>query len=213
VPSTRVLVLGASGRTGHHVVTYALAKGYDVTAHVRDPQRLTLSSAGLRVVTARIPEDGDALAAAIRSQDVVISTLGRGNSFRSENLFARAMPVLVREMESAGVRRLILMSGYGVGITYRDVPAIPRLFSRTLLRGIYADKEIGEGHVLRSNLDWTIVYPPALTNKPATGRYQVGERLTLRGVPSIARADVAEFLVSQVEDRTYSRKGVLVAPQ
>lgn len=194
-------------------MTYALAKGYDVTAHVRDPQRLTVSSGGLRVITARIPEDGDALAAAIKGQDVVISTLGRGNSFRSENLFARAMPLVVREMAAAGVGRLILMSAYGVGITWRDVPTIPRLFSRTLLRGIYADKDIGEAHVLRSSLDWTIVYPPALTNKPATGRYRVGERLTLRGVPSIARADVAAFLVSQVEDRTYSRKGVLIAPQ
>ena len=211
MPPKKVLILGASGRTGQHVVTYALAKGYDVTAQVRDPQRLTVSSDGVRVVTARIPEDRDTLSGAITNQDVVISTLGRGNSFRSEDLFSRSMPVIVREMEAAGVRRLILMSAYGVGITWRDVPTIPRVFSRTLLRGLYADKEIGEEHVLRSNLDWTIVYPPALTNKHATGRYRLGERLALHGVPSVARADVAEFLVSQVEDRTFSRKGVLIS--
>jgi putative NADH-flavin reductase len=59
--------------------------------------------------------------------------------------------------------------------------------------------------------DWTIVYPAGLVDSPARGNYRVGERLTLRGFPKIARADVAEFLLDQLDDATYIRKGVLVS--
>jgi putative NADH-flavin reductase len=66
--------------------------------------------------------------------------------------------------------------------------------------------------VLRaSGLDWTIVYPVALTHGARSGRYRAGERLALNGLPRISRADVAEFLLAQAGDATYLRKGVLLA--
>ena len=82
---------------------------------------------------------------------------------------------------------------------------------RLLLRDVYADKSAGEEELHRSGLDWTLVYPVTLTNGPRTGRYRVGERLPLRGVPRIARADVAEFLLSQIGETNYLRRGVLVS--
>jgi putative NADH-flavin reductase len=82
---------------------------------------------------------------------------------------------------------------------------------RLLLRDIYADKEVGEKHILRSDVDWTIVYPVTLTNGPRTGHYRVGEHLELRGFPRVSRADVAHFLISQMSDTKYLRKGVLIS--
>ena len=99
-----------------------------------------------------------------------------------------------------------------MGQTHRDTPLLPRLFIATLLRDIYADKQAGEAVILASALDWTVVYPVGLTDGPRTGTYRVGERLSLSGFPRIARADVAELLLRELDDRSHVRKGVLVAP-
>ena len=208
----RILILGATGGTGQQVLSQALQKGHEITALVRSPERLPSSGSDrVKVLTGSIPGDDGVLAAAIRAQDVVISTLGVGNSLRSSGLIARSIPAIVRAMESEGVRRLILTSAYGVGETRRDVPLLPRIPMRLLLQDLYADKEAGEVLLRRSNLDWTILYPVTLTHGPRTGRYRVGERLSLYGFPRVSRADVADFILAQIEDRTYLRKGVLIS--
>ena len=188
-----------------------MQQGHDVTALVRSPQRLSTPPDRVRVLAGSVTDDGQALAAAVRDQDVVISTLGVGNSLKSSGLIARSVPAIVRAMESQGVRRLIFTSAYGVGATRRDVPLLPRILMRLLFRDLYADKEVGEEELRRSGLDYTLVYPVTLTNGPRTGRYRVGERLGLHGLPRVSRADVAEFLLTQVEGRTYVRKGVLIS--
>ena len=85
------------------------------------------------------------------------------------------------------------------------------MFARTLLRGIYADKILGERMVRESGLDWTIAQPAGLTNGPRTGRYQAAERLTLSRLPKISRADVAHFLLEQIEDRRNVGKTLVMA--
>jgi len=209
----RILVLGATGGTGQQLVSQALEQGHLVTALVRNPERMTTTSERVRVLVGSVTDDGEPLAAAAHNQDVVISALGVGSSLKSGGLIARAMPAIVRAMESEGVRRLIFTSAYGVGQTMRDIPFIPRILIRSLLKDLYTDKNVGEDELRRSGnqIDWTLVYPVTLTNGPRTGRYRAGERLTLHGLPRISRADVAEFILTQVEDATYLRKGVLVS--
>lgn len=206
-----ILVIGATGGTGREVVVQGLAQGHRITAFVRDLARLPITHDRLRVVTGTLPEGGDALATAARGQDAVISALGVGAALQPHGLIARSMPVILAALAHAGVRRFIHTSAYGVGDTYRDTPLLPRLMIRVLLRHLYADKVAAETPLKASPLEWTIAYPVTLTNGAATGRYRVGERLALRGVPRIARADLAAFLLSQVGDRAYIRKGVLVA--
>ena len=209
--SRRVLVLGATGATGQHVVAQALRQGHVVTAFVRNPRGVTVGSDRLRVITGSVTEDDDTLSRAMRDHDVVISTLGRGASFTSAGFMARSMPRIIRAMEGAGVRRLVFMSAFGVGETFQDVPWLPRLFMRTLLRDIYRDKASAEEMLRASSLDWTLVYPTGLVNRPATGQWRVAARLSLRGFPSIARADVAAFLLTQIDDRAFVRRGALVS--
>jgi putative NADH-flavin reductase len=86
----------------------------------------------------------------------------------------------------------------------RSVPKIVRAMESQ-------GKETGEDDLRGSLLDWTLVYPVTLTNGPRTGRYRIGERLTLHGFPTACRADVADFILTQIEDRTYLRKGVLIS--
>jgi len=194
----KVLVFGATGGTGRQVVEQARAAGHEVTAFTR---------AAHGDVTA----DRDAVARALRGQDAVISALGRGNSFRSHQLMSRSMDVILPAMEREGVRRLIVLSSFGVGDTYDDAPLLPKIFFRLYLRHIYADKEIADDFVRRSDLNWTLVYATKLTDGPRTGRVRAGERLELRGMPKISRADVADFIVKQLGDDTWVGKTVIIS--
>ena len=207
----RVLILGATGGTGRHVVEQAVAAGLDVTVLVRTPGNLSAAAGAVRVITGDVTNPS-ALDSAAAKQDAVISALGVGKSFQPGGLIRRVAPVLVAAMEKNGVKRLVFTSAFGVGATRRDVPFVPRLFIVTLLREVYADKEAGEAAIMGSSLDWTIVYPVGLTDGPGTGRYRTGERLALSGFPRIPRADVADFLLRQVDDRSAVGKGVLIAP-
>ena len=208
---SRILVVGATGGTGREVVLQALAAGHDVTALARTATRLPIEHPKLRAIDGALPQDAALLSNAMAGQDVVISTLGRGQSLASHQLLEQSVPAVLTAMRAHGVRRLIFTSAIGVGDAVRDIPFLPALFARTLLRGIYADKIIGERMVRESGLDWTIAQPAGLTDGPRTGRYQAAERLTLSGVPKIARADVAHFLLAQIDDRSNVGKTLVLA--
>jgi putative NADH-flavin reductase len=207
----RLLVFGATGATGQQIVMQGLQQGHELTIFVRDPAKLTLREDGLRVVVGSAPENADAICGAVRGQDAVISALGVRNSLKSGNLISRSMQAIIPAMEREAVRRLILTSAFGVGDTRRDAPLLPRIMYRVLLDDIFADKAAGEQYLRKSSLDWTLVYPVLLTNGPRTGQYRAGERLRLRGLPMISRADVADFILKQLQDTTYLRKGVAIS--
>jgi putative NADH-flavin reductase len=211
MPGRRLLVLGATGGTGRHVLEQAAALGLDVTALVRDPARLIGAGASARVVAGDICTGTQAVVDAFAGQDAVISTLGVGQSFKSGGLIARAAPVIVAAMRQHGVRRLVFTSAFGIGPTWADTPLLPRLFIKTLLKDVYADKAAGETVVRDSGLDWTIVYPAGLTNGPRIGTVRVGEHLKLSGFPKVSRADVASVLLRQLDESAFVRKGILVA--
>lgn len=210
MPARRVLVLGATGGIGPQVIDQALALDLEITALVRDRDRMPPTSRSVRVAVGDIRTDAPAVRQAFEGQDAVISALGRGQSFRSDGLIAHATPRIVAAMCQHGVRRLVFTSAFGVGATWQDTPMLPRLFASTLLRDIYADKAAGEQVIRDSGLEWTIVYPTGLANGPATGAPRVGERLRLSRFPRVSRADVAAVLLRQLDDPQFVRKGVLV---
>jgi putative NADH-flavin reductase len=207
----KILVLGASGGTGQQLVTQALAAGHEVTAFVRDPNRLRISHDRLRVLVGDTTSDFETLSEAVRGRDIVISSLGAGKSLKSGGLITRSVPLIVRAMESQSVRRLIFISAYGVGVTVRDVPLVPRILIRVLLSDLYADKKAGEDELLRSGVDWTILYPTTLIDGPQTGHYRVDERLALRGLPRVSRADVADFIVNHLEESRDVKRQLLIS--
>jgi putative NADH-flavin reductase len=207
----RLLVLGATGGTGLEVLRQGLAQGHDVTAFVRDPAKLPVTDARLQVIAGTLPADAAPLEAALSGGDAVVCSLGVRNAFKSGGLIANAMRVLVPAMERARVRRLLLVSANGVGETYAHSPLLPRIMYRLLLGDIFADKAAGEAIVRASSLEWTIAYPVLLTDGPRTGQYRAGEALGLRGMPKIARADVADFLLRELSARAFVRKGVVLS--
>ena len=211
MPVRRILVLGATGGTGRQVVEQAAAMGLEVTTLLRTPDKLAASSRSLRVVAGDVRTDSPTVRGAYAGQDAVISALGVGQSFKSGGLITHAAPKIIAAMREHGVRRLVFTSAFGVGPTWHDTPLVPRLFAKTLLRDVYADKAAGEQLIKDSGLDWTIVYPGGLTNGPRRGAARVGERLKLSGFPRVSRADVAAILLQQLDDLTFVGKGILVA--
>ena len=206
----KLLVLGGTGGTGRHIVTQALDAGHAVTVLARDRASVGVQHERLRVVDGSVRNIA-ALGDATRGQDAVISAIGRGKSFKSENLIAESVPGIIATMQQNGIRRLIFTSALGVGDTYRDSPLVPRIFFRTLLRGIYADKLIGDQMIRNSTLDWTIVQPAVLTDGPLTRAYRVGEHLRLAGINKVSRADTAHFMVDRLEDRSTFGKTLILA--
>ena len=205
----KLLVLGGTGGIGQHVVTQALDAGHEVTVFARDPAKVTGQHARLRVVRGDVT-DVAALTGAARGQDAVISAIGRGLSFKSEQLITRSVPSILAAMDAAGVRRLVFTSAWGVGDSFKDLAVVPWLFFRTLLRDVYADKLVGDTLIRKSNVDWTIVRPARLHDGPLTRSYHSGERLRMAGMQSISRADTAHFILACVTDPASIRTSPVV---
>jgi uncharacterized protein YbjT (DUF2867 family) len=207
----KVLVLGATGPTGRQLVAQALGQGHAVTAFVRRPQAVGPAQGRLRIAQGDTTRDAGALGEAIRGQDAVLSALGVGKTFSPGGLIQRSVTNIIAAMEREGVKRFLLLSALGVGESRRDAPLLPRFMYATVLAGIFADKEAAEAALRASPLDWTIVYPPLLTDGPLTASYRHAERLELYGMPSISRADVAHFMLDELAKRRYVRRGVILS--
>ena len=114
-------------------------------------------------------------------------------------------------MEMAGLSRLVFTSAIGVGDTFADAPLPAKLFFVTLLRGIYADKLVGDRLIRDSDLDWTIVQPSKMTDGPLTKQYRSGEHLVFAGKAEISRADTAHFILDRINDPSSIRKTLVVS--
>ena len=207
----KLVVFGASGGTGQEIVGQALEQGHEVTAFVRDPKKLQIKDSRLHVIEGDALKDQAAIAEAIAGKDAIICALGVANSLKSAGLITGSVAAIVPAAKKNEVRRLILISAFGVGDSSRNAPLVPRLMYRLLLGDIYRDKKAGEDIVKASGLDWTIIHPVMLTTGPKTATYRNGERLNLSGIPKISRADVAHFALAQLADKTFLRKTAVIS--
>lgn len=192
----RLLILGATGPTGRNLVDQALGAGHEVTALARNASRLPDAHPHLAVVVGDAT-DARTLEDAMDGKDTVLSALGAGNSLRSQ-IASRAMAALIPAMRARALKRVIFLSSFGVGASFEQASLLQRIAFRTMLRQIFADKAKADAMLRASGLDWTLVYPTLLTNGARAGRYRVGERLAMKGMASISRADVAAFMLAQL---------------
>ncbi|WP_327149341.1 NAD(P)-dependent oxidoreductase [Nocardia sp. NBC_01329] len=197
----RIAVFGATGTVGQHIVEQALARGYEVTALTRDAARITRTHENLRIVEGDVLDPG-AVERVVFGQDAVLVALGNG---RKGVVRAQGTRTIIEAMNRTGVKRLICQSTLGVGDSRANLDFLWKyIMFGLLLRPAYADHQQQETHVRASGLDWTIVRPSAFTDGPRTGTYRRGFGGKETGLSlKIARADIAEFLLDQVTDRTY----------
>jgi len=206
----KILVLGATGGTGRLIVGQAVARGYDVAALVRSPDAARhLGGARLIVGDAR---DETILRQALRDRDAVISALGTPASPRREvTLLSTATRALVSAMKAEQVTRLIGITGMGAGDSAGHGGFLfDKLIFPLLLRKVYADKNRQEALIRDSGLDWVLVRPSVLNDKPARGEVRAITDLTGFRGGSIARADVATFVLDQVASDAWLHRAPLV---
>ena len=207
----KLVVFGGSGGTGQEIIGQALDQGHEVTAFVRDPKKLAIKHSKLHIIEGDVLKEQSAVVGAIAGRNAIICALGVGNSLKSAGLIGRSLAAIVPAAEKHGARRLILISAFGVGDSFRNAPPVPRLMYRLLLGDIYRDKKAGEDIVKASGLDWTIIRPVMLATGAKTGAYRSGERLDLRGIPKVSRANVAHFALAQLADKTFLRKTAVIS--
>ena len=204
-----VLVIGASKGIGLETVKSALKAGHTVRAMSRSAVRIPGRHANLEPVT------GDALdpvavERAIKDVDVVIQTLGVSAGpdmvLKPVRLFSTATQILVSAMEQADVKRLVCLTGFGAGDSRNRGNLLYNVAFNLFLGRAYDDKDVQEKIIRKSKLDWVIARPGILTNGPKTQSYQVLVEPKTWRCGFISRADVADFLVKQIDNDAYLGK-------
>jgi putative NADH-flavin reductase len=204
----RVVVFGATGRTGREVVRQALARGFHVTAFVRETSRLPLAHDNLRLVAGAITNATE-IARVIADQRAVISTLGVGTALTHDPVVIDGIRVIARAAEHASVARLLYLSFIGVRDSRDAAGVLLQRLATTVLRHEVADHEVKEAAIAGSFVNWTIVRPPMLTNGRLTASYRIGEDIRAHSLlPMMSRADVADLLLRQISDEAFIRKAV-----
>jgi putative NADH-flavin reductase len=204
--AVKVVVFGASGRTGRLVVEQALAKRHAVTAFVRNPASVAEAPPTLRVVVGDALDES-AVEAVVTGQDAVVSTIGP-NSNRPDNVGSASTASIVNAMKRQGVRRLLCISSAD------DIDSgflFERMVKPLFLRHVFADKVAQELVIYKSGLDWTIVRPPILRDGPRTGAYRLAIGVTPKAGWRVSRADVADFIVRELGRKDYVHQTVGIA--
>jgi putative NADH-flavin reductase len=211
----KLTIFAATGGIGRQLLEQAVAAGHDVTAVVRNPSKLSAQvSAQVRVVTADLAApDPAALESAVEGADAVLSGLGP-RSTSETGIASRGTQAIVQAMQATGVRRVVVVSAApiatvpspgrpkppkhdpGDGFLMRSLLAP---LTKAALRKPYADLALMEDVLRDSGLDWTVVRPPRLTDKPLTGAYRTAYGQNLRRGLLVSRADVAHLMLGALE--------------
>lgn len=207
---SKILVLGATGGTGRLIVAHALARGHQVTALVRSPEKAG-DLKGARLVVGDV-RDENALREAVKGQGAVVSALGTPASpFREVTLLSTATRALVNAMKAERISRLVCITGMGAGDSAGHGGFLfDSVIFPLLLKKVYADKNRQEAIVRDSGLDWVLVRPSVLNNKP--GRNTIRALTDLSGfhAGTISREDVATFVLDQLQADTWLHRSPLI---
>lgn len=203
----RVLVIGATGATGVFAVKMLLAAGHEVTAFARNPSSVTEKHAKLRVAKGEA-RDAASLDAAMKDQDAVLCAFGPRDLSETDVQEALSRN-LVAAMKAHGVKRVVNLSAWGAGDSAKHMNLFFKLFSKTVLRHVWPDKERGERVLLGAGLDYVNVRPGRLLNEAARGGVKAGlEPGKMK--PELTREDLARFMVDQLTSDAWLRKSPLI---
>ncbi|MFJ8262646.1 NAD(P)-dependent oxidoreductase [Rummeliibacillus sp. NPDC094406] len=203
----KIVVFGASGRVGQHVVRLALEKGIEVTAFVRTPSKLQISHPFLHIYHGNALQADD-VATAIKGQNAVVSCLASSKGLKESTELSKMIENIVLGMQTGHVNRIVYTASAGID---GEIPGISGKMVMKTLKYPLLDHRHAVDTIMNYNLDYTIVRPMGLTNEAPTGIY----REAIEGIPekgrSIARVDVANFILKALEDPKYSNLSISIA--
>jgi putative NADH-flavin reductase len=201
----KLAVLGATGGTGLEIIRQALGRGHSVTAFVRSPERLNSYARSVTVKQGNLLNSSE-LEEVLRGEDAVLSAFGPRVPIakNEESLLRDFATALAPALLRAGVKRVVVESS---AFLFRDSFIPPTyLVGRLLFPSVVIDAAAMEDIFQKTQLDWTLVRPPRLTDGAHSGKYRIREGHLPRFGFSISRADVADYFLKAVDDQTTIRK-------
>jgi uncharacterized protein YbjT (DUF2867 family) len=199
----KLFVIGATGRTGREIVQQALARGHQVTAFVRSPERIGLRNERLTILKGNAMDENQ-LFDAIQNHDAVISTLGPREVFKPSSMLHDSALATTRAMNRAGVKRLVILSAAA------HFPGIPNRIASFIMRNHMRDSLAMEEIVKAGGLDWTIARPPRLTQDDYL-TYRSREGAAPKMGFTLARKAVSAFMLDAIEQKKHFHKIVGLA--
>jgi len=207
----KITIFGGTGKTGQHLIQQALDAGYQVGVLARTPSKLGLQHERLTIIQGDV-QDAAKVSEAVKGVDAIISVLGPSPN-NPELGVSKGTENIITGMQKNGVRRLVVSAGAGIGDA-NDKPTVIDTVIKTIIRlfssKAYADMNRVSQVVRACNMDWTIVRVPMLTDDPKTGQVRVGYLGKGVGI-RLARADMADFMLRQVGDKTYLRQAPVIS--
>lgn len=195
----KLTIFGATGKTGLLLCDLAVRAGHEVTAYVRDPAKLAQRAGDVTVVEGSL-EDETAIRAAVEGRDAVISALGTFDR-KPNTVLSEGTRRIIEAMQAAHVARLVAITSLGCGDSRAQVNNwIMRLVIKTIAKEIWADKDRQEKVIRASRLDYLVVRPGGLTDKPQRGTWtELRSGESSKGKQMIPRADVAGYIIKRLE--------------
>lgn len=201
----KLIVFGATGGVGKLFVQQAVAKGHEVTAFVRTPEKMDVQ--GVKIIQGDA-FDAQAVAQAIVGQDAVVSCLGSTEGPGKDTSIGRMGHNIADGMKAAGVKRIVYCASAGVD---GEIPGLMGKMIMKLLAKPLKDHKAALNYILANDVVYTIARPYSLKDKPLEEDYSEA----FEGVPTssqwIARASVAHFLLKALEDEKYNNTSVALA--
>jgi putative NADH-flavin reductase len=206
-----ITIIGASAGLGLETVKRGLDRNHSITILSRTGIQIEKNSS-LNVIIGDATNKADLLNS-IQGADALIVTLGTGKNMKATTLFSDFAKLIVEiHSENKIAVPLIFVTGFGAGESKNYVSWLVRMFLKYMLKDVYADKTKMEEIITHSDLNWTVVRPGRLLDKPLTEKYRIENKL-FKGINigGINRADVADFLIKQAEKQTELKQYVGIA--
>lgn len=204
----KIIVFGATGGVGRHVVNQALQAGYEVTAFVRDLTKLQIENDHLHVVRGDAT-NAEEVSAAIVGHDAVVSCLGSNKMVAKSTQLEEMTQHIVAGMEAHHVKRIVYTASAGIN---NELPGVGGKMVMKMLQNVLTDHrhavDLIQAH---KDLQYTIVRPLGLTNDDYTGEYREAKEGVPENARNIPRADVAHFILKALGDDTYIGESVGIA--
>lgn len=204
----KIIVFGATGGVGRHVVNQALQAGYEVTAFVRDLTKLQIENDHLHVVRGDAT-NAEEVSAAIADHDAIVSCLGSNKMVAKSTQLEEMTQHIVASMEAHHVKRIVYTASAGIN---NELPGVGGKMVMKMLQNVLTDHrhavDLIQAH---KDLQYTIVRPLGLTNDDYTGEYREAKEGVPENARNIPRADVAHFILKALGDDTYIGESVGIA--
>ncbi|WP_079505049.1 NAD(P)-dependent oxidoreductase [Mesobacillus jeotgali] len=203
-----ILVLGATGRVGSQIVTYALQDRHHVIVLVRSPEKIQMDNENLTIITGNVLNKED-IVRAMYGIDIVISALNTDGT----TTLSGSMPLIIEAMENEGIKRIITIGTAGILQSKTTPNSLRYQSSESKQKSTRAAKEHHKVYDMlkQSTLDWTIVCPTYLPDGEKVGRYRIDRNFLPDGGAKISVVDTADFTYKQIKASTYIKSRVGIA--